>query len=81
MPAMELAQNLAAGHIEGGEQAGGAVAGVVVAVAFDLSGAHGQQRGGAIQSLNLALLVYAQNQGAVGRVEIEANNVADFVDK
>jgi len=44
MPAMQLAQHLAAGHIEGGKQAGGAVTFVIVAAAFDLSGAHGPGR-------------------------------------
>jgi len=53
MPTMQLAQHLAAGHIEGGKQAGGAVASVIVAAAFGLSGAHGQQRRGAVQRLNL----------------------------
>jgi len=52
-----------------------------VAAAFDLSGAHGQKRCGAVQRLNLALFVHAQNQGAVGRVEVEADDVADFVDE
>ena len=81
MPAMHLAEHLAAGYVESGEQAGGAVANVVVAAAFDLSRAHGQQRSGAIQRLNLAFFVHAQDQGAVGRVEVEADDVADFVDK
>jgi len=54
---------------------------VIVAATFDLSGAHGQQRCGAIQRLNLALLVHTQHQGAVGRVEVEADDVADFVDE
>ena len=81
MTTMELAQHLAAGHVESGEQAGGAVAFVIVAAAFDLSRAHGQQRRRAIQRLNLALLVHAQNQRSVGRVQVEADDVADLVDK
>ena len=73
MTTMQLAQHRAAGHVEGGEQTGGAVPFGVVGAAFDLSGAQGQQRRGAVQRLNLALLVHAQHQGAVGRVQIEAD--------
>ena len=60
---------------------GGAVPFVVVSAAFDLSGAHGQQQCGAVRRLNLAFLVHAQHQGAVGRVEVEADDIANFVDK
>jgi len=76
---MELAQHLAAGHIEGGEQTGGAVAFIVVAATLDLSRTQRQQRRGAIQCLNLAFLVYAQNQRTVRWVQVEADDVADFV--
>jgi hypothetical protein len=31
--------------------------------------------------LNLAFLVHAQHQGAVGRVEVEADDIANFVDE
>jgi hypothetical protein len=41
------------------------VAGVVVRAALDLTGAHGQQRRGAIQRLDLALLVHAQHQSSI----------------
>ena len=44
-------------HFKGGEQTGGAVAQVVVGAAFGLSGAHGEQGRGLLESLNLALLV------------------------
>jgi hypothetical protein len=57
------------------------MAGVVVGAAFDLAGAHGQQRGGTIQRLNLALFVHAQDQGTLGRVQIKPNDVADLIDK
>ena len=45
-----------------------------MAAAFDLSGTHGQQRLGAVERLNLALFVHAQDQGAVRRVEVEADD-------
>ncbi len=78
---MQLAQHMATGHVESGEQTGGAMPFVVVSAAFDLTGAHGQQRRGAVQRLNLSLLVHTQHQGAVGRVEVEADDVTDFVDE
>ena len=81
MTMMKLAQHVTAGDVESGEQAGGSVPFVVMATALDLSGAHGQKRRSAIQRLNLALLVHAQNQRSVGRVQIEADDVADLVDK
>ena len=43
MTTMQLPQHMAAGHVEGGEQTGGAVAFVVVGAALDLSPAHRQQ--------------------------------------
>jgi hypothetical protein len=48
MATVQLAQHAAAGQVESGEQAGGTVTLVIVAAAFDLSGAHGQQRCGAM---------------------------------
>ena len=41
----------------------------------------GQQRLGAVERLNLALFVHAQDQGAVRRVGVEADDVADLVDE
>ncbi len=79
MTTMELAQHMATGHVESGEQTGSAVPSVVVSAAFDLSRTHGQQRRGAVQRLNLALLVHAQDQSAVGRVEVEADDVAVYI--
>ena len=76
MTAMELAEYATAGYIEGGEQIGGAMALAVVAAAFDLSGAHGQQGCGSVQLLDVTFLVHALPQGAVGRVKVEANDVA-----
>jgi len=58
MTTMQRAQqHMATGHVESGEQTGGAVPVVVVSAAFDLSGAHGQQQRRAVQRLHLAFLV------------------------
>src|SRR5579863_1178219 len=81
MAAMQLAQHTATGDIESGKQAGSAVALVIMAAALDLSRTHRQQGRGTVQRLNLALLVYAQHQRTIRRIQVETNNVANFIDK
>ena len=49
----------AGGHVEGGEERGGAVALVVVGAPLHLTWPHGQHRLSAVQHLDLALLVDA----------------------
>jgi hypothetical protein len=78
---MDLADDFAGFGIESGEQAGCAMAQVVRSAAFGLSGTHGQQRRGSLQSLNLALLIDGQDQGALGRVQVQADDVPHLVDK
>lgn len=75
---MQLAQHVATGHVESGEQTGGAVPLVVESAALDLPGPHGQQRHGPVQRRNLTLLVHTQHPGAIRRVEVEADDVADL---
>src|SRR3982075_1664176 len=76
-----LADDLARPRIECGEQDWGAVALVVVGAALDLSGAHGQQLRGTIEGLDLTLLVHAQHQRTVRRIEIQAHDVAHLVEE
>jgi hypothetical protein len=52
-----------------------------MAASLGLPRAHRQQRLGAVERLDLRLFIDAQHQSAVGRVEIEPNDVAHFVDK
>jgi len=54
---------------------------VVVSATLGLAGPHGQERLGAVQRLDLALLVDAEHQGAIGRVEIELDDVAHLLDE
>ena len=65
------------GYIESGEKGGGAVTDVAVREAFDISEPEGQQRLGPLQRLRLALLV--EDHRVVGRVEVEADVVADIL--
>jgi hypothetical protein len=54
------------------------VALVVVGGALGDAGTHRQDRGGAIQRLDLRLFIDAQDDGPLGRVQIKADDVADF---
>ncbi len=81
MPLLGLADDFACSGIERGEEAGCAVTRVIVGSPLDLAGAHGQQRRGAIQRLYLALFIHAQDQRAIWRRKIEANDVAHLLDE
>ena len=76
-----FANDLAGGDVERRKQGGGAVPLVVVRVPLGLAGAHGQQRLGSVQRLDLRLLVDAEHQGAVGRVGVETDDIADLLHK
>src|SRR5256885_4955181 len=67
--------------IERGKQRGSAVAGIVVGLAFGQAGAQRQNRLGTIERLNLALLVYAQHQRFVRRIEVQADHIAQLGDE
>jgi len=54
---------------------------VIVRPALRHAGGHRENRRRAIRRLNLTLLINAQHQDAIGRVEIEPDDVAHFVDK
>ena len=73
------ADDLAGRGVESGEQRQGAVAFVVVAAPFGLTGAHRQQRLGPVEGLDLALLVDAQDQRPFRRIEIEPDNIANLL--
>jgi hypothetical protein len=49
--------------------------------ALDVAEAHGQQRLGALERLHLAFLVDAENQRLVGRIEVQPDHVAQFLDE
>src|SRR6476659_2252906 len=66
---------------EAREQRRGAVALVIVRAPFDLPWTHRQQRLRAIESLYLALLIDADHQRLVGRIEIEPDDVAHLLDE
>ena len=68
--ALALCQHPASGHVQGGEQARGAVAHGIVRHPLDVAQPHGQQWRGALQRLDLTILIHAPHDGMIGRVEV-----------
>jgi hypothetical protein len=81
MPGLALGDHLAGGHIQGREQGGGAVAVVVVGHALHRAQSHGQQRLGAVQGLDLCLLVDAEHHRLIGRIQVQPDDGADLLDE
>jgi hypothetical protein len=79
VPAEMLGDHRTTGHIEGGEQAGGAMAGVGVGHPLRSGGHARQDRRCPVQRLDLGLLVNGEDQRVGRRIEVEPDNVADFV--
>ena len=70
MARLALGQDLAIGDIECGKQRGGAVPFVVMSEAIGIAKAHGQDRLGSLQRLDLALFVDTKNHGMIGWIEV-----------
>src|SRR5690606_9784596 len=66
-------------NVEGGEQRGGAVTFVVVGHRTGPARLHRQPWLGAVERLNLALFVDRENDRMGGRIDIEANDVFEFL--
>ena len=66
---------------ESGEQGRGAMPNVVMRTPLGLAWPHGQQRPGAVQCLDLGLLVHTQYQRSIGRIEVQPHNITDFFDE
>ena len=81
MTAMQLADHPAGLQLQRGKQGSGAIPFVVVRAALHLARLQRQQRLRAVQRLNLALLIHAEHQGVIGRVHIQAHDVAHLFDQ
>ena len=68
-------------HIEGGEQRGGAVALVVMGHGAGFARLERQARLGAIEGLDLGLLIDREDQGVLGRGQVEADDVLELGDE
>src|SRR2546426_12577282 len=79
--AMALPDDDPALDVERREQRGGSVTHVVVRTPLRLPRAHRQKRLRSVERLDLRLLIHTQNQCLVGRVQIQADDVADLLDE
>ena len=76
--AVALANHLTGPGVQSGEEGRGAVAHVIMGAPLGLARTQGQKRPGAVQGLDLGLLVHAQDQRPVRRVEVEPHNIRTF---
>ena len=74
-------EDLAGGNVERGKERCRAVADIVMRHAFDITQTDRKNGLGAVQRLNLALLIPTQDHGLLGRIEIQTDNIADFFDE
>jgi hypothetical protein len=82
MPVARLAlrEDIPRLDIQGGDERRDPVARVVVRKPFGVAQAHGEVGLRPLQRLKLALLIDAEHERVVGRVEIEAEDIADLLD-
>jgi hypothetical protein len=73
--------DLAFEDVKGGEQCGGAVALVVVGHGGGTPLLQGQARLGAVECLDLALLIDREHDGLLGRIDIKPDHVMHLVDE
>src|ERR1700686_1700648 len=76
MAILTSANDLAVEDIEGSEQSRGAMTFVVVCLALRQARSQRKDGSGAVQSLNLALLVHTQYQRSFGRIQIETYDIS-----
>jgi len=76
-----LADNLALKDIERREQGSNTMALVVMCHGSSAPLLHRQPRLGAVEGLNLALLIDRQDNGMVGRIDVEADDLVQFSGK
>ena len=76
-----FADDRAGGGVKSREQAERSVAGIIVSAPLDLTDAQRQKRLGAVERLNLALFVDAENHRALEPRQVEADDVASLFDE
>src|SRR5579872_1348315 len=74
-----VAQHLTAQHVQGCEQGRSSMAGVIMRLPLGDPRTQGQNRLGTIQGLDLALLIHAQHQSFLWRIQVQADDVVQLV--
>jgi hypothetical protein len=67
--------------VQGSEQISCAMPLIVVTVALDLAGPHGQNGRGAFIGLDLRLFINTEYQSTVGWVQVECDHVSNLIDE
>ena len=81
MPRRHLGDHLPGGDVERGVEVGGAVADVVVGLPRGHARHQRQHRRRAVERLDLRLLIDAQHDRGLGRIEVQPDDVAHLVDE
>jgi len=81
MSAFAFGNYLSPGDIQCSKKRCRAMTLIVVGNSLDVSESHGQHRLSAIQRLDLAFFIHAENYCLVGRIQVEPDNIADFFHK
>jgi len=81
MPRLTLGNDLTRSDIEGSEQSSCTVPLVVVSLPLRQAGPERKNRLDAIQRLDLALLIHAEHDRLVRRIQVETDDVTDFGDE
>ena|SRR5215471_7651221 len=81
MPSVDLSDNTSGFHVQSCKQGCRSVSSVVVASAFDLTGPHRKNRLGTVQRLDLRFFINAEDQRFIRRIQIQSDDVANFLDK
>ena len=76
-----MSKNLAREIVEGGKQGDRSVTVVIVSLGADMTLTQRQTGLTALEGLTLALLIATEQQGTIGRIEIEADNVPELLFK
>src|SRR5216684_1183071 len=76
-----LTDHRSRGNVQRSEETGGAMALVIMSSTLHLAGQHGKDWLATAQRLNLTLLIHAQHQRMMRRVQVQADDVAHLVDQ
>ena len=79
--AVTLSDDLASSDVQCGKQRGRPVADVVMGALFRIAETYGQKRLGAVEGLNLALLIHRQHKRSFRRVEVKSHDVTYLLDE
>ena len=74
-----LADDFALQNLQGSEQTGGAITLVIVSHRAQTPLLHGQSGLGAVQCLDLGLLVHSKHQSLVGRIQVQPHHIGELL--